>query len=58
MACNQCGGFMKLKKNKYIEKLGVKRKNHSANFLKGLDYKKSIKNMKKNGELIPQKHLI
>lgn len=41
---------MKLKKNKYLEKLGVKRKNHSANFLKGLEYEKEyIKYEKKWG---------
>lgn len=41
---------MKLKKNKYLEKLGVKRKNHSVNFLKGLEYEKEyIKYEKKWG---------
>lgn len=44
---------MKLKKNKYIEKLGVKRKNHSANFLKGLDYKKKYKKYEKEWGVNP-----
>lgn len=44
---------MKLKKNKYIEKLGVKRKNHSANFLKGLDYEKKYKKYEKEWGVNP-----
>ena len=44
---------MKLKKNKYIEELGVKRRNHSANFLKGLDYEKECKKYEKKYGINP-----
>ena len=50
MACNQFGGFMKLRRNKYLEKLGIKINSYGINFLKGLPYEKEyIKYEKKWG---------
>ena len=38
MEDNQCRGFMKLRRNKYLEKLGIKINSYGINFLKGLPY--------------------